>query len=197
MSLEIRKEITSNISIDALSIPELGIEFEFDHFKINTFEIPEGVIWEDSLEDEEKPIAYESWSLGEEANEIYHNAFLKRMGKCVVSGEAQNYISKFSICSMWDECEIVNGENYEKYRNLPNIDESIYVYSQQKESNYTLGEEISLRYNYVYNAESIENYDYIMSTVLMQIETLTGEKIWKAGYVGLGEVGAYLILPMV
>lgn len=197
MSIAFQGEITSDITIEGMSVPELGFERDFEKVSIKTFTVPEDVIWEKSLGEDEGPIAHKEWSIGEENPWISYDAFPVQMGKAFIDGRAREYINSIGISPLSDGCIIINEANYQNYLNLPNVNESVYVYSEQKEENFAVADEILLRYNYVYDKETMRDFDCIISTLLVKTETGKGEQIWKTGDVGCGEEGIYLILPMI
>lgn len=197
MEIAFQGEITSDVTIEGMSIPELGFERDFEKVSIKTFTVPEGVIWEKTLDEGEKPITCEGWSLGERNPGMYFDAFLVQMGKTFIDGRAQEYINSINLTPLNADCIIINGANYKDYLNLPNVDDDVYVYSEQKEKNFTAGDEILLKYNYAYDKETIRDFDCMISTLLIKTETGEGGQIWKTGEVGCGEVGVYLILPMI
>lgn len=183
-------QIDDDIEISKMEIKELGLEYSFDNFKLCSYKVPKDVILEPSLDDDEMPISHNVGFDG-----MITCTELSGPYSCFMEGTANEDISKLTVQSILDGCEVINEDNYKKYEEYSK--EYVGLYKEQKEENYKKGEKIDLSYDYIFDKEETEGYDAVMANLLLKIETAAGREVWCFGEQLSIVTGEYLLFPMV
>lgn len=178
--------ICNDITIERLEIPAIGVCINFDTFKLNTFEVPEGVV----IGGDSPAIEYS------EFGGVFADAVVSNVGYLPVVGICAVDIENVNVTSLNNVCEVVNSSNYAKYQQL----EEYYgpLYSAPKENNYVIDSDIQIEYSYVFR-DDVEstNVDATMASLVVKVTSADGNEWWDCVYQPSIIDAPYLILPAI
>lgn len=180
-----RENIKNDVSVSKLYIPELEIEYSFEQMEINTITLANDV-----KIDSGEIIDYSS------LEGIFSDAFVSEYGYLTFEGVANCDIKDISVFSLNNNCDIVNQDNYEHYKDK----ESIYgeLIHKNMKTQYKKDDEIELGYCYFFNQDIVntDETDAVVSCLVVQTIDENDNKYWTLVYQPSIVSGRYFIMKL-